>query len=408
MPTAARGLRRLSVALLIAATGCAGRGGAPPAAPRLRPVVLPDLSRMERPVQDQFRSAYEALARMKDDPRTPPADLALAYGSLGNLLLAAEEYEAAEPCYLNAQALAPGDMRWPYYLGHTYRGRGEPERAAAQFEQALALAPSYVPALVWLGTALLDQGRPEAAEPLFARAASIDPRSAAALVGEGRAALARREYARAVDALERALAVDPRASIAHYPLALAYRGLGDAARAEAHASRRGGGEVGPADPLMQEIAGLLRSAVSYEQHGIRALESGDAVGAIAWFRRALELAPDNAELHHRLGTALSLAGDRPAAAREFEDAVRRAPHYAPAHFSLGVLLASSGRDAEAAERFAAAVRDEPDYAEARLQLAKALVRLRRYDEAVAQLREGARRHPERPEFAQALDRFERR
>jgi len=28
--------------------------------------------------------------------------------------LAAEHADAAEPCYLNAQTLAPGDLRWPY------------------------------------------------------------------------------------------------------------------------------------------------------------------------------------------------------------------------------------------------------------------------------------------------------
>ena len=43
---------------------------------------------------------------------------------MGTLLAAAEQLEAAEPCYLNAQTLAPDDARWPYYLGQLYRIKG--------------------------------------------------------------------------------------------------------------------------------------------------------------------------------------------------------------------------------------------------------------------------------------------
>ena len=87
--------------------------------------------------------------------------------------------------------------------------------------------------------------------------------------GLGRAALAKREYSRAVDQFEQVLAADPRASIAHYPLALAYRGLSDTARAEAHLRQQGTVEVGPPDPLMVELRGLLHGAVAEEGRGIR-------------------------------------------------------------------------------------------------------------------------------------------
>jgi len=371
----------------------------------LRPIVLPDLSRMEKPVQEQMRAAYASLMKQLEDQTTTSAERAAAYGEMGNLLLAAEYLDAAEPCYLNAHALAAGDMRWPYYLGHVYRTRGESEKASQAFERALEIAPADLAALVWLGNVYLEQGKADAAERLFTRALALQPRSVAALAGQGRAALASRQFARAVDSFEQALSVDSRSSMVHYPLALAYRGLGDMAKAEAHARLRGDVEVGPADPLMQELGGVLHSAVSYENRGIRALEAGDWAMAASWFRKALELAPDNASLHHRLGTALSLAGDPTGAAEQFEDAIRRSPRYAPSYFSLGVMLASAGRDADAVERFRAAVGYEPTNAEARLQLAGALVRLRRFDEAHAQLVEGAKRNPERPEFSRALEQF---
>jgi len=221
----------------------------------------------------------------------------------------------------------------------------------------------------------------------------------------GLAAYRLRDYARAVEFLEQALAIDPRASMAHYPLGLAYRGLGDMARADAHLRQRGDVEVGPTDPLMQALAELLDSSAAWEKRGLRALDGRDWAAAAAAFGKATALAPENASLHHRLGTALSLSGDTRGAEQQFQEAIRRAPDFAPAHFSLGVLLASSGQTAQAAERFAAALRYEPGNAEARLQLAVALIRAGRYQEARGLLLEGARLHPDRPEFGRLLQQF---
>ena len=215
----------------------------------------------------------------------------------------------------------------------------EPAKAVGAFQRVLQLQPGDLATLVWLGNLHLDQGNPELAEPLFARAVAAQPRLVAGLFGLGRTALARRDFARAVDYLEQALAADPRATVVHYPLALAYRGLGDAAKAEAHLRQRGGVEVGPPDPLMVELRGLLQGPVAEEARGIRALDAGDYRAAAESFRKAVDLAPDSAALRHKLGTALSLAGDTPGAIGQFEEALRRSPGFAQAHYSLGVLLA---------------------------------------------------------------------
>ena len=374
----------------------------------IRPVTLPDLSKMSRPVQDQLREAHAALERRKNAPGSLPRELGSAYGDLGSLLMAGEYLDAAEACYVNAAALSADDMRWPYYLGHVHRTRGEPAEAAAAFERARALAPNHVATLVWLGTVHLDQGRPDQAEPLFAQAAGLEPQSVAAWSGQGRAALAKRDFARAIELLERALSLDPRATMLHYPLALAYRGAGAVDKAETHLRQRGDVEVAPTDPLMQELATLLNSAAAYEKRGIRALDARDWAAAADAFRKGIALEPASASLHHRLGTALSLAGDAGGAVAEFQEAIRLSPAYAQAHFSLGVMLASAGRFADAAERFEAAVTAEPSYADARLQLASALVRTGRIDQARAQLAEGARINPDRPEFGRALEQFRRR
>lgn len=361
-------------------------GSRPPDAGALKAVSLPDLSRMDESVKEQLREGYASLQEKMTSPKTPPLELGNAYGEMGKLFMAVEFLDEAESCYLNARALAKDDTRWPYYLAHLYRLRGDSARAAELLEQVLNLRPDDVQSLLWLGEVYLVQGRPEAAEPLLSKALSLQPRSVAALSGLGRAALARKDYARAVQHLEGALALDPQAASVHYPLATAYRALGDVAKADAHLllRQRGDFEIGPADPMLQELAELVRSGLGYELRGMRALASGDWAGAAASFRKGIELTPENPALWHRLGTALFQMGDARGAVEQFEEALRRSPTFAKAHYSLGVLLQASGHDKEAIERFSAAVRYEPTYIEARLRLAAVLRRTGRLREALAQ------------------------
>ena len=184
--------------------------------------------------------------------------------------------------------------------------------------------------------------------------------------------------------LEEALAHDPRASIIHYPLAMAYRGLGETEKADAHLRQRGHVDPALPDPMMSELNGSLHSAVAYERLGVNALDTREWAAAAAYFRKGVELAPDNPSVRHRLGTALFLNGDARAAMEQFEEVVRRSPEFAKARYSLGVLLMTSGRANEAVEQLAAAVKAEPNYVEARLRLAEALRRSGRPDESLPQ------------------------
>lgn len=404
----------------------------------LLPVDLPDLSPMAETVQQQLGEQYESLTRAMA-ARPPSGALAAAYGEMGKLLMAAEAFAQAEPYFLNAHSLAPGEMRWPYYLGHLYRFQGRSRESADFFERALRLQPDASAALVWLGDVYLDQGRVDLAEPLFDRALSLAPGLFAAQFGLGRAALARRDYVQAVERLEAALALDGSATIVHYPLALAYRALGQLDEAAAHLRRRGDVDAGPPDPLMQEIAGLLRSAVVWEGRGDRAIASGEFSAATEAFRQALALAPERPALKQKLATALVLTGDMPTAVALYQELLQENPDFAEARYSLGVLLEGSGRDDLAIAQYTDAVRADPTYLQARLRLADvlrrngqadaalrryrevlaldprvgearfgyalALVRLERYQAAREALDEGVRTYPGRPEFVGALARL---
>jgi tetratricopeptide (TPR) repeat protein len=426
---------RFAFFVLWAASACSPR--ARPA--DLRRLTLPDLSHAAPSVQEQLREGYAALTRSIDTRDIRPVDLGDAYGRMGMLLMAAEFRNEAESALLNAEALSPAQHRWPYYLGHVYRLKGDAAKSAAAFERARVLQPADVPTLVWLGNALLDEGKPEAAEPHFVAALASQPRLVIAEFGLGRAALARQDYARAADVLERALSHDPKATIVHYPLALAYRGLGDAARAAAHMQQRGTLDIKPQDPLMHELDSLLHSALAYEVAGADALDRADWDAAADSFRKGIALAPEEPSLHHKLGTALALKGDTPGAVDQFEQALRLSPAFAKAHYSLGLILASSGRPQQAVEHWAAAIKAEPGYVEPRLQLADmlrrsgqfqaslghyeyivtsdprvpearfgyaaSLIRLRRYAEARERLEAAMRDDPSQAAFANATARL---
>ncbi len=221
----------------------------------------------------------------------------------------------------------------------------------------------------------------------------------------------RRQYSDAVARFERALALAPWATGVHYPLALAYRGLGDTGKAEAHLQQRGDVEALPPDPLRQQLDELLESANAYNIRGGRALDAGNYRAAADLFRRGLELDPGDPSLRQRLGVALFQLGDASGAMAEFERVVRTAPEQTQARFSLGVLLADQGRNREAIDHLSAALERDPAYIQARVQLADVLARSGRPDEALSHYDEALALDPTRPEpgygAAMALVRLER-
>ena len=404
----------------------------------LRATPPPAMAGVEMALQERIRASYAALTSAQR-AQASDADLGRVYGQVGKLLLAAELYDQAEPHLLNAAALDPGELAWPYFLAHAYRLTFRSDKAIARFEDVLRLKPDHVPALVWLGTMHVDNGRADLAEPLLTKAVSLEPRSAAALFELGKAALSAGDSARAVTHLEAALAADPGADGVHYALAMAYRARGDEQRATAHVRLWKDERLYPADPLMAEITDLLKTAVVFEIRGTQAMDDRKWTEAAALFREGLTVAPRDATLHQNLGTALYLAGDARAAEAEFEEAIRLLPGYAKPLFSLGVLMEERGRDAEAIDRFSRAVTSEPTMVNARASLADALrrsgkldaaiteyteivridpsasdarfgramalVRLRRFAEARSVLEDAIRVHPEQPGLAHALARL---
>ena len=362
--------------------------------------TLPDLSRMHEATRTQLGDAYRALEAL--EPRSgagapaeaPDLRRGEARGALGMLLLAADYPDAAGRCLRDAARLAPAEFRWPYYLGHVHIRLGDLDRAAGSFERALTIEPEDLAALVWLVHVRVDLDEPDEAERLLARAWASHPGAPALLYQGGRASLAARDYAAAAERLEEALRLNPAATVVHYPLAMAYRGLGDLDRARAHLDRGGarsdgrGAEGGVLpDPLMAEIYTLLRSPQSHRDLGLQAAERGDWREAARQFTLGARMAPENPVMRLNLGTALIRAGDAPAALTQLEAAVSLDPGFAAPHFLIGTLLERSGRDGEAIERFRMAADADASMSAAHLRLGDALRRTGRFEAALPHYRQ---------------------
>ena len=415
----------------------------------LREVILPDLSRMDPPVQQQARDRY-AIVGQRRAAGAPNDELGTVYGDYAMLLHAGEYFDAAEPAYLNAQDLMPREPRWPYYLGHLKRSVGDVAGSIAAFRRALELRPSDAATLVWLGRAYLDQGQPAEAGPLFERARMSQPNSVAVLMGLGQVALAAKDYAKAAEHLNAALQADPSAASIHSPLAIAYRGLGQTALAEEHIKQWRNTEVPVQDPLKLALDATLESGLSYELRGVSALDDRDFPRAVSLFKQGVALTSGKTvlgrSLRHKLGTALFLSGDLPGAFARFEEvarlapadggldeptakanyslgvvhslngnldegirrlteAVKYSPNYVEAHLMLGQALRASGRFERSLAEYNEVVRLAPRNADARFGYAMALVRLRRFADARTWLEEAVRVLPDRPELAHALARI---
>lgn len=121
-------------------------------------------------------------------------------------------------------------------------------------------------------------------------------------------------------------------------------------------------------------------------------ESGDGSsvpdeGALAAFRQAAWLNPDEADYHYILGEALLRAGRLAEAATAFEEATWRAPTDAQYQLALGAALHSLNRDAEATSAFREAVRLAPDEPRARGGLGASLATLGQLAEGTRELRQ---------------------
>ena len=135
------------------------------------------------------------------------------------------------------------------------------------------------------------------------------------------------------------------------------------------------------DPARLELAEF------YCKEGYRLQTSGDLEGAIAAYKRSIELYP-TAEAHTFLGWAYSFQGQIDEAIKECEAAIHVDPDFGNPYNDIGVYLIEKGQYDEAIpwlERAMVAKRYEPRHYP-HMNMGRVLVRKGRYQEAIRELK----------------------
>jgi tetratricopeptide (TPR) repeat protein len=346
-----------------------------------QPVPQVEVSGMTPAVRQQVEAAYRSVAAA---PTLPAPEAAASFGEAGKTFLLYALPEAALPCLENAEALAPQDVRWPYYAGVAARQRGDLEHARDHFQRALALRASLPEALIRLGEVEILRDDLESANRAYSAALAFPGTAAAAHFGLGRVALLRGDARLAVEHFEATLAAKPAASIVHAQLAIAYRRLGLLDKAAAQAALRGDGIVRFADTLMSQLEAGNVSNANTITGAYRELQEGRPAAAGERFRQAAAADPRDVRVWLGLGQAQERLGDAAAAEQSFRRAVEVEPQNAWAHLGLGTLLVQRGIPGEGIEQLQIAVRLRPDQKDCRFKLATTLAQEGRLAEAAAQ------------------------
>lgn len=362
----------LAFLLSVLAWGCAATPpGESVAAVEIETILQPELNGLEPHVRERLQQALAGLDRLAD---AEPVKRASAYGEAGLVFHAYSFNEPAASCYRNASRLVSDEAIWPYLLGQVLVALHRDTEAIEAFERSLELDPGYQPTLVRLGDLMLRSDSLERAAGYFDAALQSGSESAAARFGRGKVALAAQQFELATRLFAETLELAPESSAVHYPLALAYRGLGDMEQAKSHLVQRGEAPPPLPDFWMQRVIAEIDGMRVHQLRGTEASRLGRYVEAKAEFEAALKAAPDSALILTNLALTLIRLEDPETAESHLRRAVELAPEDTFARYNLGTLLASRGDDAAAIAEFERTLAVDPDHTLAQINLANALCR----------------------------------
>ncbi len=368
----------LALALVM---GCNARSTDAPAsgAANLAFFELPDpvLNEFEPEVSEDLRSRHAqvvALALVSDAEYGPAlGELGRAYHGYGLVAVAYDCYDEA--------FRRTGEIDWAHLAGYAAVELANDSAAADWFETVVASRPESCAGWIQLGEARLTLNALEASRAAFEMALVVDPSQPRAWFGLGRVDVLEDKFESAVECFERALQLAPGADAIYYPLAQAYRGLGDATRARELLALWG--DRRPALPA-SEAGGVGHGSAGVKQLVDRATRLGQAGRfgeAVPLLREALARRPDDVTARFYLGFSLLSLGRAQAALDVFLHVTESDPAHDRAQLYAGMLIARAGDDSRALEYFERSVTARPGV-EVHLRMARALQRLSRDQDAL--------------------------
>ena len=277
-------------------------------------------------------AAIEIFKALKIDPTSWSA-----HNNRGNALRSLKRYDEAVLCYDNALKYKPDCLEAHVNKGHALRDDQKQDAALESYDAALALQPDHPDALTGKAQALQGLGRHEEAIACFD--AAIQAKGTFPEAEALRALSARATGQTVLDAENAARAATEQPDVAdnHYGLGLALK------------------------------------------------EQGDTSGALAAFKRAIELDNTHAEALAMTGLLLQEQKRLAEALAHYDMALQINPNRADIFMNMGMVLRGLRRYPEAINSYLKAIALQPDYAHAYLNLANVMLDLKKPAEAVASL-----------------------
>lgn len=249
--------------------------------------------------------------RMIDDTSETPHARAVAHNLRGNALRGKGDNDRALADYEAAIRLDPL-LAFPHVnRGIIWRGRGEIDRSIAEYSTAIGLDPKYAFAYANRGFALLDRRQNERAMADCDKAIELAPNAAIGYSCRGSAWRMAGENDRAMADCETAIKLAPK-----YAGAYSCRGL--------VRSSKGDHDQAIAD-FTEAITLSPRYAFAYLNRGRDWARKADYDHAIADYTEAISIDPGLRLAYRDRGNAWSMKGDNAQATADYAEAKRRAP-----------------------------------------------------------------------------------
>lgn len=372
VPVRARGaaprvLFMLLAATLMASLACHAREPPIPVAPAAGVPLAPFLSRM--------------LDRHLADARRRPAD-AQVHGTLGMIYEANDMPALALRSYENAQLLDPQNPGWPYHAALCLEMLERLPEASARYEALQRRFPEFAPAWHSRANLQLRDGKVDEAAAGFERALTLAPHEPTALAAVADCRIRQGRAAEAIELLEKALARSPHAAGIHYQLGLAYRQLGDLARAGRHLSA--GADAKPTrlqDAIGRQISQYDAGINRIVDRALDLLEAQRAAQAATLLEEVLTSHPNEVSVMNNLAAAYLDLGRQREALDLIDRALRLQPTNFRTHVNRAMALMSVKRWAEAEASAAAAVEYAPQASESHFALAQIRLHQSRFEQA---------------------------
>jgi tetratricopeptide (TPR) repeat protein len=348
-----------------------------------------------------------ALDALRTAVRLGP-DQARFHAALGEVLAQRQDLDSAVTSFRRARALEPERPEHAYDLGLALRLSGDLDGAESELRAAIEREPTHGLARRALGLVLRTNEDVSAAAAEMRAAVAALPDDAQAHHLLGSLLLGLGMQAEGLEALRRAIELDPALVEARVTLAqaLSRAGQREAARLQQDEVQR----------INAERAALGQAMVLVER-ATHLLDDGDAQGAVALLRDAVDLSPTLAEAHYRLARALMRPFEAPArqllavtpdAAAAIETALLRVvvldPADARAYVELGRLHVSRGARGPALAALRRASSIAPGLMEAQRALADLAAAHRDWATAIPALEAIVAWHPHDDHAALALAR----